>query len=121
MTFSAGKSYQSTMCSDLLFNPSMPHLMSRKSLEVFMLKVYDYRNISLSLSGHCVRSASIVSAMAKFLAHEASRVMSIVRLLSDFPVSFQVISPRKFGPTYSGDSCVQVSGLTGIKIIPSFK
>src|SRR5882672_1534537 len=109
------------MCSNLFLDPSMPCLMGRKGIEVFRLKLYYERKISLSLSGHCIWSASIISAMPKFFAHEPSRVMTIVRLFSEYSISFQVPRPRKIGPTYSGDSCVQVSRLTGIQIVASFK
>ena len=97
------------MCSDLFFDVGVPCSMSREGFEVSLLEVYDDCKISLSLSGKCSRSTAVVRAVAKFLAHEASRVMSIVRLFCKLTVDFQGIRPRKAGPTDSGDGCMEVT------------
>lgn len=82
----------------LFIRPFMPAVVGWKGFEINWLKVPDNPYIHLSLSCKCVRFSEVVSSVANLLAHEASIVMSIIRLFGEFSVCDKVACPCQTRP-----------------------
>jgi hypothetical protein len=80
------------------------------------LEVRDYLDREFRLFTECLRFASIVGPVSKFLAHETVSVMTVEGLLREIFISLEVTGPRESGPTHASRCCMRVSRLTGIEV-----
>ena len=95
---------------------ALPLLVGREGSEVFGLEGLDDAERELGLSGEGSGLASVITSMAKFFAHEAVSVMSVVWLLSDIFISLEVTCPGKVRPTNSSNCCVNISRFNCVEV-----
>ena len=77
----------------------MPLLVSGEGFEVGTLEFLYWLDFDFGLGGKSRRFTPIVGAMSDFLGHEATRVVSVVGLVSNGNIALKFSGPWKCRPT----------------------